>query len=118
MIARVRGVTRRATSCGSSPSVIGSMSANTGRAPALITALAVETNVKLGRITSSPGPSPATATAISSAAVRVDTSTARAGRIANQALELPAFGAVTGDVAAGEHVQHGLLLAAVEPRLV
>ena len=39
-------------------SVLGSLSAKTGRAPAAITAPAVARNVKAGRITSSPDPTP------------------------------------------------------------
>jgi hypothetical protein len=55
------------------------MSANTGRAPAFRIALAVDTNVKLGTITSSPAPMPAASIAISSAAVHeLTTSAARA----------------------------------------
>ena len=46
------------------------MSTNTGRAPARTTALAVVTNVKLGRMTSSPGPTPAARRAASSADVQ------------------------------------------------
>ena len=45
------------------------MSTNTGVAPRRTKALAVETNVKDGMITSSPGPTPLRIAAISSAAV-------------------------------------------------
>ena len=47
--------------------VAGSRSANTGLAPARTTALAQETNVKLGSTTSSPGPTPESRTDASSA---------------------------------------------------
>ena len=47
---------RAATATGSRLNVSGSMSANTGVAPSRVTALAVAKNVKLGRMTSSPGP--------------------------------------------------------------
>jgi hypothetical protein len=56
MMARVRGVMARSTALGSRLSVLRSTSAKTGRAPARTTAFAHETNVKLGRTTSSPGP--------------------------------------------------------------
>ena len=69
MTAFVRGVTRRSTSTGSMFSVSPVMSANTGHAPRKTTALAVDTKVKLGMITSSPGFTPRTSMAISSACV-------------------------------------------------
>ena len=96
------------------------MSANTGRAPAFTIALAVDTKVKLGTMTSSPGPSPATRTAISSAAVhefRINTR-AHAGRLANQTLELAPSCTVARHMCAGQDVEHGLLFARVEPRFV
>ena len=46
------------------------MSAKTGRAPARTNAFAVETNVKDGRMTSSPGPTAQRSAAISSAAAQ------------------------------------------------
>ena len=58
MMQLVRGVTRDRTDWGSMFSVLGSLSAKTGRAPAAITAPAVAKNVKAGRITSSPGLTP------------------------------------------------------------
>src|SRR6185503_6307002 len=65
----VRGVRRRSTSAGSRPSVASSMSANTGRAPTRSTALAVDTNVNEGQITSSPSPTPSASSASSIACV-------------------------------------------------
>ena len=50
-------------------SVSGRMSTNTGVAPRSTNALAVETNVNDGMITSSPGPMSSSSAAISSAAV-------------------------------------------------
>jgi hypothetical protein len=50
--------------------VSGRMSANTGRAPCNAKALAVETKVKEGTITSSPGPMPRRIAAISRACVQ------------------------------------------------
>ncbi len=49
--------------------VKGSMSTNTGSAPARETAVAVEMNEMAGTITSSPGPIPSTARAVSSVTV-------------------------------------------------
>jgi len=51
------------------PSVRGSMSTNTGTAPAWSTASAVATNVNAGTITWSPGPMPAAVSATWRAAV-------------------------------------------------
>ena len=51
-------------------SVSGRMSTKTGVAPRSTTALAVDTNVKDGMMTSSPGPSSSSIAAISSAAVQ------------------------------------------------
>ena len=56
--ARVRGVSFRTTSSGSSVSD-SSTSASTGMAPVAMTALAVAFHVYAGMITSSPGPTPA-----------------------------------------------------------
>ena len=67
MTARVRGVMTRSIAAGSMLRVAGSRSANTGLAPARTTALAQETNVKLGSTTSSPGPTPESRTDASSA---------------------------------------------------
>ena len=47
----------------------GTISANTGFAPSRHTALAVAKNVKLGTITSSPGPMPSASSASSSASL-------------------------------------------------
>ena len=58
MIALVSLVILYTTSAGSRLNVSGTMSANTGFAPSRHTALAVAKNVKLGTITSSPGPTP------------------------------------------------------------
>ena len=58
MMARVRGVMRLAISAAEILKVSGSMSANTGAAPSALTALPVATNVKGGRITSSPAATP------------------------------------------------------------
>ncbi len=63
------GVTAAATAAGSSPSVSGAMSANTGVAPAFATAAAVPGCVNDGTTASSPGPSSASVTASSSAAL-------------------------------------------------
>ena len=54
----MRSVMRRATSAVSRPRVRSSISANTGRAPTRRMALAVDTKVKDGQITSCPGPMP------------------------------------------------------------
>ena len=54
----MRGVRRLSTSLASRPRVVSSISAKTGRAPARSTALALETNVNDGQITSWPGPTP------------------------------------------------------------
>ena len=59
MMALVRALTAEETEAGESVKVSGSMSANTGVAPVMATALAVAANVKEGTITSSPGPIPA-----------------------------------------------------------
>src|SRR3954463_10429970 len=56
MIARVRGVTAASTRASSMLSVSGLMSTNTGTPPRSTTAFAVETKVKDGITTSSPGP--------------------------------------------------------------
>ena len=56
MMALVAGRMKRATSAGSTLKVAGSMSAKTGRGPSRVIALAVAKKVKLGTITSSPGP--------------------------------------------------------------
>ena len=56
MMARVRGVILFSTWAGSRLYVTGSMSTNTGRAPVRQTAPAVAKKVKVGRMTSSPGP--------------------------------------------------------------
>ena len=58
MIAFVAVLILYSTSAGSRLNVSGLMSANTGFAPSRHTALAVAKNVKLGTITSSPGPMP------------------------------------------------------------
>ncbi len=67
MIAFVRDVIRLATCAGSMFQVTGSASTRTGTAPARTTAAAQEMMVKVGSITSSPGPRRSAATAISSA---------------------------------------------------
>ena len=54
-MARVRGVIAASISVSSMFSVSGRMSTNTGTAPRSAKALAVETNVNDGMITSSPG---------------------------------------------------------------
>ena len=69
MIARVRGVTAASTRASSMLSVSGLMSTNTGTPPRSTTALAVETKVKDGITTSSPGPMSRRSAGISSAAV-------------------------------------------------
>ena len=58
MIAFVAVDSLYSTSAGSRLNVSGRISANTGFAPSRHTALAVAKNVKLGTITSSPGPTP------------------------------------------------------------
>jgi hypothetical protein len=64
----VRSVIAASILASSMFSVSGRMSTNTGTPPRTATALAVETNVNEGMITSSPGPIPARMIAISSAA--------------------------------------------------
>src|SRR5687767_3295142 len=68
-IARVRGVSLRATAAGSRLYVLGSTSAKTGRPPWWSTACAVAMNDSAGMITSSPRPTPAAASAMCRAAV-------------------------------------------------
>jgi len=70
MMAFVRELTRRAASPTSRLKVNGSMSQKTVFAPAYSTALAVDSHVKAGTITSSPGPTPAASAAKCSAAVQ------------------------------------------------
>ena len=69
MIALVAVVILPITSAGLRLNVSGSTSTNTGLAPSRQTAPAVAKNVKLGRITSSPGPMPSTISASSSASL-------------------------------------------------
>ena len=97
------------------------MSAKTGRAPALRTALAVDTNVKLGRMTSSSGRARRSRNRhFERRRTRIDREhSARAGAIrAQQPFELSSVCAVAGDVCAGEHAAHRRVLALIEPRLV
>ncbi len=68
-IARVRWVTAASISSALMLSVSGRMSTNTGMAPLSANAFAVETKVKDGMITSSPGFRSHRSAAISSAAV-------------------------------------------------
>ena len=69
-MALVRGVIAASMRASSMLSVSGRMSTNTGVAPRRTNALAVETKVNDGMITSSPGPTPARIAVISSAAVQ------------------------------------------------
>ena len=68
-MARVRGVISASSRVSSRFSVSGRMSTNTGRAPRSTKALAVETKVNDGTITSSPGSRSSSSAAISSACV-------------------------------------------------
>ena len=68
MIALVRGVMRASICPTSMFQVTGSQSTSTGVAPARTMRAAQEMMVKVGRMTSSPGPRPSAATAASSAA--------------------------------------------------
>ena len=68
-VARVREVAAGSIAFGSILSVSGSISTNTGTAPRRTTALAVDTKVKDGMITSSPGFRSHRMAAISNAAV-------------------------------------------------
>ncbi len=70
---RVRGVMRSATWLASKFQVNGSASTTTGVAPARTIAAAQEIMVKVGRITSSPGPRLSAATAKSKAAEPLQT---------------------------------------------
>src|SRR5437764_10291773 len=76
MTALVLLETLRSTSARLILSVSRSTSAKMTRAPRYITAWAVETNVIVGTITSSPGPTPASSVAKSSAAVALFNATA------------------------------------------
>src|SRR6185436_10633742 len=75
MIALVLGVMRASMSAARMFQVSGSQSTQTGVAPARTTAAAQEMMVKLGMITSSPGPMPSAATASSRAAEPLLTAT-------------------------------------------
>ena len=77
---RVRGVTRSAAARMSIVQVPGSESTSTGVAPVRTTASAQEMIVKVGMITSSPGPRSSASTAICSAAVPLHTDARDAGR--------------------------------------
>ena len=77
MIALVRGVIAAAISSGSILNVSGSMSTNTGLAKRWVTHVAVEANVKLGSMTSSPGCRSMVIMARSSAEVQEVTSSTR-----------------------------------------
>ncbi len=72
MIAAVRGVIAASTSAGSMLYVRGSISTNTGVAPACMMAFAVAMKLNDGQTTSSPGPTPATSSARCSAVVQFD----------------------------------------------
>src|SRR5690349_890722 len=77
MTPRVAGVIRRSTSAGSTVGSSGPMeSAKTGRPPLSATALALATNVRVGTITSVPGPTPSARQERCSAAVQLATATA------------------------------------------
>ncbi len=77
-MARVRGVSSAASRVSSRLSVSGRTSAKTGRAPRSTKALTVETKVKAGTMTSSPGWISSSRAAISSACVQDVVSRARA----------------------------------------
>jgi hypothetical protein len=70
----VRGVTSASSREQSRFGVCGSLSANTTLAPRRMNALAVDTKVNDGMMTSSPGPTPARIAAISNASVQEDVS--------------------------------------------
>ena len=76
MTAFVRSVIRACICSGSILKVFGSMSANTGRAPRRYTDPAVEKKVKLGTMTSSPGPTSKAIMATMSASVPDESPTA------------------------------------------
>ena len=76
MIALVRGVIAASIAAGAIVYVSGSMSTNTGVAPAYSIAATVATNVNGTVITSSPGPMPAASSARCSALVPELTPTA------------------------------------------
>jgi len=75
--ARVRSPICASKEAGSRFCVSSSTSAKTGTAPTWSAAVALATKVKAGTITSSPGRTPAALRATSSAAVPLDTATAR-----------------------------------------
>ena len=113
----MRGESRRSTSAASRPSVSSSMSANTGRAPTRRTALAVETNVNEGQMTSCPGPMPRASRASSSACVQEVVRRTRGATSSSEArLNALGEGAVAGQPAR-ERPPHGLRLGGVEPGL-
>ncbi len=76
-MARVRGVTRASSRASSRLSVSGRTSAKIGRAPRSTNALIVETKVKEGTMTSSPGLISSRSAVISSAWVQEVVSNAR-----------------------------------------
>ena len=76
MIARVRGVIAASMAAGSSVSRAGSMSANTGVAPAITIARALKAAESGAVITSSPAPMPSARSVSASASVPVPTPTA------------------------------------------
>src|SRR5690606_29954577 len=64
------GVMARSTAAGSMQSVVGSTSTSTGVAPTCSTTLAVAAKVRVGTITSSPGPMPSATSATCRPAVQ------------------------------------------------
>ena len=95
MTARVREVTAAATAAGSSVKRSGSMSAKTGRAPAIMMARALNAADSGVVITSSPAPMSRARSASASASVPVPTPIARAaltgrGELSLERLELGA----------------------------
>ena len=112
----MRGVTRRSTSAGSRPSVRSSMSAKTGRAPTRRTALALETKVNEGQMTSWPGPMPeGQQRELERVRARGRQQDAGGAEQRGEArLDAAADGAVARGVA-GERLPHRLLLPRVEP---
>ena len=75
MTARVAGVSAAATSATPGDSVAGSMSTKTGVAPSRTTQFATEGQVKVGRMTSSPGRKSSAISARCTAAVPLEQAT-------------------------------------------
>ena len=116
----MRGVIAASISRSSMFSVSGRISTNTGVAPRSTTALAVETKVKDGRITSSPGPRSHSSAANSSAAVQevVSRYAPRAEALLHQLLRTPGERAIAAGMTAGNGLADVDKLGADDARLV